>query len=64
MGKPKVKVVKVTTTEFELNDGRVYQHPIPLEPDELPTLKQFQAYYDHWFTLLSKDDDREAANDC
>ena len=61
----KVKVVRITTDEFELSDGRIYRHPIPLERSEIPTLKEFQSYYEHWFTLLSRDDnDREAANDC
>jgi len=65
MAKPKVKVVRISTTEFELSDGRVYQHPIPLERDEIPTVQEFQFYYEHWFTLLSRDDnDREVVNDC
>lgn len=42
----KVKVVKVTKTEFELEDGRVYEHPIEL--DEVPTIKEFQEIYDEW----------------
>ena len=31
MDENSIKVVRVTTTEFELSDGRVYVHPIPLE---------------------------------
>jgi hypothetical protein len=54
MADPKIKVVRLTTTEFELSDGRVYQHPVPLEPDELPTLQEFQSYYEYWFTVLSE----------
>ena len=42
----KMKVVKVTKTEFELEDGRVYEHPIELE--EIPTLEEFQEIYDEW----------------
>lgn len=30
-----VRVVRVTRTEFELSDGRVYQHVVEL--DEVPT---------------------------
>lgn len=64
MKKPKAIVVEVTTEGFELSDGRFYPHPIPLEEDELPTLQEFQDYYDHWFNLLSRDttDDREIVN--
>lgn len=60
----KVRVVKVTTTGFELSDGRFYPHPIPLSEEELPTVQEFQEYYDHWFSILIKDHEREAANNC
>lgn len=64
MAKSKVKVVRLTTKEFELSDGRVYQHPLELEPDEVPTVEEFQCYYEHWFSLLSPEgDDRETVND-
>ena len=36
-----MRIVRVTTTDFELEDGRIYQHPVPLE--KAPSLKQFQA---------------------
>ena len=36
-----MRIVRVTTTDFELEDGRTYQHPVPLE--KAPSLKQFQA---------------------
>jgi predicted HAD superfamily phosphohydrolase len=38
--KIKPKVVRVTATEFELSDGRVYQHPVQL--DDVPTPEEFQ----------------------
>jgi hypothetical protein len=60
----KTTVVRVTRTEFELSDGRVYQHPVELEPDEVPTLEEFQVYYDHWLSLLVQSDDREIVNHC
>ena len=41
-----VKVVRVTKTEFELEDGRVYEHPVEL--DEVPTVEEFQKIYDEW----------------
>ncbi len=41
-----MKVVRVTKTEFELEDGRVYDHPIELE--DVPSLEDFQEVYDEW----------------
>ena len=41
-----MKVIRVTKTEFELEDGRVIPHFIEL--DEKPTLKAFQKIYDSW----------------
>lgn len=37
-------VVRVTKTEFELDDGRVFPHPVEL--DEVPTKEEFQKTYD------------------
>ena len=62
MAKATVRVVRLTTKEFELSDGRVYSHPIELEPDELPTREEFQEYYEHWFTLLSPNAARQVIN--
>jgi hypothetical protein len=58
------KIVRVTTQGFELEDGRVYSHPIPLEEDELPTIEEFQEYYDHWFNVLGDFRERETIDDC
>jgi len=41
-----VRVVRVTKTEFELEDGRIYEHPVDL--DEVPTIEEFQKIYDEW----------------
>ena len=46
----KKKVVRVTSTEFELEDGRVYTHVIPLNP--VPTVEEFQVFYDLWSDRL------------
>jgi len=62
MSQDKVKVIRVTATEFELNDGRTFEHPIPLEADEIPTPEEFQEYYDHWKSILCPDDDRKATH--
>lgn len=44
------KVIKITKTEFELDDGRVIPHVEPL--DEVPTVEEFQAIYDHWQEII------------
>ena len=41
-----MKVVRVTKTEFELESGRIYDHPIELE--DVPSLEDFQEVYDEW----------------
>lgn len=37
-------VVRVTKTEFELDDGRIFPHPVEL--DYIPTIEEFQKTYD------------------
>jgi len=44
MKEKKPVVVRVTKTEFELDDGRVFPHPVEL--DEVPTVEEFQKTYD------------------
>ena len=41
-----MKVVKVTKTYFELEDGRQYEHFEIL--DRVPPLEDFQKMYDKW----------------
>ena len=53
-----MRVVRVTATEFELEDGRVYQHPVRLE--RVPSLKQFQAIYDRWERVFHEEEERLA----
>ena len=50
----KSKVVRVTATEFELGDGRVFQHIMALDP--VPTPKEFQAFYDKASEMLKGED--------
>ena len=57
----RVKVVRVTHTEFELEDRRVYQHPVEL--DDVPTVEEFQALYDKWQTILEDTIERETHRD-
>ena len=44
MKEKKPVVVRVTKTEFELDDGRVFPHPVEL--DKVPTVEKFQKIYD------------------
>jgi len=46
-------VVRVTETEFELEGGRVYPHPVVL--DDVPTVEEFQSIYDHWLTVFNQE---------
>jgi len=50
MKRKKVRVVRVTETEFKLSDGRAYQHFEKL--DTVPTVAEFQEIYDYWFKIL------------
>lgn len=62
MNEDTVKVIRVTATEFELSDGRIYEHPLPLEPDEIPTVSEFQEFYDRWKNILSFGNGGKASN--
>jgi hypothetical protein len=58
-----MKVVRVTKTEFELEDGRVYDHPVELE--DVLSLEDFQEVYDEWvkkFQDMFGSDDGKADN--
>jgi hypothetical protein len=55
------RVVRVTDTEFELSDGSVHPHFERL--DYVPTIEQFQQWYDYWFSYFEElVDERETAN--
>ena len=51
-------VVRVTETEFELEDGRIYPHPITL--DDVPTVEEFQSIYGHWLAVFNQEFAEEA----
>ena len=40
----KMKVVRIDENEYELEDGRVYEHVVRL--DHVPSLEEFQKIYD------------------
>lgn len=46
------QVVRVTEMEFELDNGAVYPHPVPL--DHAPTVEEFQEIYDQMTNLFEK----------
>ncbi len=46
------KIVRVTKTEFETEDGTV--RPMLFELDEPPTVEEFQEIYDEWLDLFRK----------
>ena len=52
------KVVKVTKTEFELDNGVVYPYVVVL--DEVPSTEEFQAMYDHWKQLIMDESKTDA----
>ena len=49
------KVVRITKTEFELDNGVIYPHVVEL--DEVPTPEEFQAIYDYWTKMLMDEPD-------
>lgn len=55
------KVVRVTTTEFELDDGSIFPHAVELE--EVPSPEEFQKFYDHWFSIFEELTDGETSDD-
>ena len=44
-------VVRVTETEFELSDGRIFEHPEPLEV--VPSVEEFNETYQHWAKIIN-----------
>jgi hypothetical protein len=48
-----MKIIRVSKTDFELEDGRIYDHPIEL--DVIPSIDEFQCIYDDWSVILNDD---------
>ena len=46
------KIVRVTKTEFELDDGRIFPHPVELDP--VPSVEEFQKTYDRSRKLVQE----------
>lgn len=51
----RMKVIRVTSTEFELEDGRII--PQVVELDVVPSVDEFQKYLDDWYTKLGVETD-------
>lgn len=47
-------VIRVSKTEFELSDGRIYPMMFDFADDEIPTVEEFQKQYDQWLALFSE----------
>lgn len=58
-------IVRVTETEFETQDGRVFPHPIPFKSGEVPTPEEFQLQYDKWSEVFHRllGDEKEETDD-
>ena len=48
----KMKVVRVTKEEYELEDGMICPMMFEVEDGELPSLEEFQKIYDNNFDLV------------
>lgn len=46
------RIIRVTRTEFEMEDGTIYPHAIEL--DEVPSVEEFQEMYDHWLQIFQE----------
>lgn len=54
------KVIRVSSTEFELDDGSTFPHAVELE--DVPTPEEFQKFYDHWFSIFEDLTDGETSD--
>jgi len=45
-------ITQVTETEFKTEDGRTVPHAIPFAKDEVPTVEEFQEWYDRWHSVF------------
>ena len=58
----KAVIVKVTEAEFEAEDGGVFPHPAPFEKDQVPSVEEFQEWYDHWYNHFKEHGTGEGDN--
>jgi hypothetical protein len=55
------KVIRVSSTEFELDDGSIFPHAVELEDVLSP--EEFQQFYDHWFSIFENLTDGKTSDD-
>ena len=55
MKKRRMKVVRVTTTDIELEDGRIIPHIVEL--DTAPSVEDFQKYLNEWYDKMPVKED-------
>lgn len=48
------KIVKITETSIEMEDGTIRPLPFPIE-GELPSVEEFQKIYDRWLSVFQKE---------
>jgi hypothetical protein len=49
---PRTVITRVTETDFQTEDGRTVPHPVPFPKDEVPSVEEFQKWYDHWHVVF------------
>ena len=49
---PRTVITHVTETEFQTEDGRTVPHPVPFPKGEVPSVEEFQKWYDHWHAVF------------
>lgn len=47
------KIVKITETSIEMEDGSIRPLPFPIE-EELPSVEAFQEIYDQWLSVFQE----------
>lgn len=47
------KIVRVSKTEIEMEDGTIRPLPFAID-DEVPSVEEFQAIYDQWLRVFQE----------
>lgn len=49
------KIVRVSKTEIEMEDGTIRPLPFEIEGNEVPSVAEFQAIYDRWLNVFQEE---------
>jgi hypothetical protein len=49
---PPTVITQVTETEFKTEDGRTVPHAIPFDKGDVPSVEEFQEWYDRWHSVF------------